>query len=230
MSGFLIGSGYFNNPCAQIPAQEMARAWIGCIRKYADPQPKRIVVVTAGGHAPEPTDGVELIRCTGDVGNLQHKVAGKVAHDYAGWTPPMVITAMLAYNEGLDYVFQEQDRLDFGPYIARGFDDIGDGGMAIGPPLRGMGMPATQSLFFVRHHYICKFLRDYLGQGPDDNELNKGEYKFARLHQYNPDQVKVLSFGVDRDRPLPWGEPVWGAQQWGRDEFETAKAKGLIPT
>lgn len=230
MNAYLLGSGYFNNPCAQIPAQEMAKAWIACIRKHARPLPSRVVVVTAGGHEPGLDAGVELIRCQGDIGNLQHKVAGQVSHDWAGWTPPVVITAMLAYNDGMDYVFQEQDCLAFGPYIQRMDADIGDGGMAIGRPLRVMGMPATQSLFMIRHRYICTFLRDYLGQGPDDNELNKGEYKFDRLRTRKPHEVKVLSFGVDRDRPLPWDDAVFSAQQWGRAEFETAKAKGLIPT
>lgn len=225
---YLLGSGFFNNPCAAIPAQEMARAWISCIRKHADPQPQRIVVVGAGGHAPE-IDGIDIIRCTGDVGNLQHKVAGKVQHEYAGWTPPVIITAMLAYNEGLDYVFQEQDCLAFGPYIRRMESELGSGGMTIGRPLFIMGMPATQSLFMVRHWYICQFLRAYLSLGPDDNEHNQGEKKFARLQRLDPKNVRMTSFGVDRDRPITWGEDVFQAQQWGREEFETAKAKGLIP-
>lgn len=223
---YLIGSGHFENPYAAIPAQEMAAAWIACIRRYADPAPQRIVIVTAGDHCPKIEDrDLTVIRCTGNLGNL---AAGTMRHDFAGWMAPMVITAMIAYNEELDFVFQEQDRLDFGPYIRRMYEDMGDGSMAIGPPLAIMGMPATQSLFIVKHDYIWRFVRDYLALGPDDNDANQGEKKFARLRANNPQDVRVLTFGVDRDRPLPWDDEVWGAQQWSREEFEMAKAKGFL--
>ena len=156
---YLIGSGYFNNHCAAIPAQEMAVAWLACIRKHANPPPRRIVVVTAGGHAPE-IEGADVIKCSGNIGNLSHKVAGQKNHAFAGWMPPVMITTMIAYNEELDYVFQEQDCLAFGPYVERMYADMGDGQMAIGRPLAQMGQPATQSLFVVRHAYIWQFVRD----------------------------------------------------------------------
>lgn len=226
---FLIGSGYFNNHCQAIPAQEMAVAWLACIRRYADPQPARIVVVTAGGFAPELDGTVDIIRCAGDVGNLSHKNAGLNNHYYAGWAPPMFITAMIAYNEGLNFVFQEQDCLAFGPYIARMTQDMGDGQAVIGQGLGGMGQPATQSLFMVRHEYICPFLRDYIAMGPDDNEQNQGEKKFGRMRDNNPKDIRTLSFGVDRDRPIPWDQPVFQAQQFSREEFNEAKRRGLIP-
>ena len=227
---YLLGSGYFNNPCAAVPCPEMARAWLGTISMHANPLPEKVVVVSAGGDYPIPFQpGLTPIHCRGDIGNLSHKVSGHKNHDWAGWMPPVVITAMIAYNEELDFVFQEQDCLAFGPYIERMYSDMGDGQMAIGRPLQQMGMPATQSLFIVKHAYIWKFVRDYLTLGGDDNDANQGEKKFARLRANNPADVRVLTFGSDRDRPIPWDEPVISAQQWSREEFETAKAKGLIP-
>lgn len=226
---FLIGSGYFNNHCQVIPAQEMAVAWLACIRKYANPQPARIVIVTAGGCAPKLDGGVDIIKCTGDVGNLSHKNAGLNNHFYAGWAPPMFITAMLAYNECMDFIFQEQDCLAFGPYIQRLYADMGDAGAAIGQGLGGMGQPASQSLFIVRHAYICPFLRDYIGMGPDDNEQNQGEKKFGRMRDNKPGEIKTTTFNVDRDRPIPWDNPVFGFQQPSRAEFEEAKWRFLTP-
>ncbi len=229
MNRYLVGSGYFENPCRAIQPKEMARAWLNCISKHAFPVPTRIVIVTAGGCSPDEDQRTTVIRCTGDVGNLSHKVDGMKKYDFAGWMPPAIITAMIAYNEELDFIFQEQDCLAFGPYVEQMYADMGDGGMAIGRPIGGMGMPATQSLFIVRHAYIWKFVRDYLTQGPDDNEFNQGEKKFARMHQADPQNVRMLSFGLDRDRPLPWDAPVWYAQQWSREEFDAAKTRGLIP-
>ena len=225
---YLLGSGFFNSSFMAVPPQEMAKAWLACIRKHADPPPARIVIVTAAGHTPDigTHPDVTVIKCDGNLGNL---AAGTMKHAFAGWMAPVMITAMIAYNEELDYVFQEQDCLAFGPYITRGFSDIGDGQMALGRPLMQMGQPATQSLFFIRHAYIWQFARDYLTLGPDDNEWNQGEKKFARLRANNPTAVRVLSFGSDRDRPIPWHEPVVAAQQWSRTEFDEAKRRRLIP-
>lgn len=225
---YLIGSGYFPNPCQLIPAQEMAETWLACIRRYASPQPERILIVTAGGYSPT-LPGADILVCKGDLGNLSHKVAGQVNHDFAGWMPPMFIGAMVAYNEGLDYVFQEQDCIAFGPYIEQMYQDMGQKKAVIGGRVHGVGEPASQSLFLVRHAYIWQFLRDYLIEGPDDNEWNRGEKKFGRMRDKKPNEIGTLSFGVDRDRPIPWKKPVFSVQQWSREEFNEGKSLGLIP-
>lgn len=229
MKGVLIGSGYFSNPCSAIPSQELFEAWSNSIRKHA--KPKRVVVVTAGGRFPDPStpSDADVIVCQGDLGNLSHKVAGKVNHDFAGWFPPMAITAMIAYNECLDFIFQEQDCFAFGPYVEQMYADMGGAQAVIGGRVHGVGEPASQSLFLVRHAYIWQFLRDYLNEGPDDNEENRGEKKFGRMRDKSPNQIKTLSFGSDRDRPIPWNDRVISFQQPSREEFEEAKRRGLIP-
>ncbi len=226
---YLIGSGYFPNPCQVIPAQEMFEAWTRTILWHA--HPSRIVLVTAGGHAPTPDDArsVDVICCDGDLGNLSHKIAGKVNHDFAGWFPPFAITAMIAYNECLDFVFQEQDCLAFGPYVERMYADMGNASAVIGGRVHGVGEPASQSLFLVRHAFIWQFLRDYLNEGPDDDGQNRGEKKFGRMRDKRPNDIKTLSFGSDRDRPIPWDDPVISFQQPSRVEFEEAKRRKLIP-
>lgn len=224
---FLIGSGFFPNPCSALPAQELFEAWLSTINRYA--QPKRIVVVTAGGHCPARCSAANVVVCEGDLGNLSHKVAGKVHHDFAGWFPPMAITAMIAYNEVLDFIFIEQDCFAFGPFVERMYADMGSAQAVIGGRVHGVGEPASQSLFLVRHAYIWQFLRDYLNEGPDDNEQCRGEKKFGRMRDRKPNEIKTLSFNVDRDRPIPWDDPVFAFQQPSRAEIDEAKRRGLIP-
>lgn len=207
----------------------MFDAWARSILWHS--HPSRIVVVTAGGHTPPPelATSVDVICCDGDLGNLSHKVEGRVNHDFAGWFPPMAITAMIAYNECLDFVFQEQDCLAFGPYVEQMYADMGNAQAVMGGRLHGMGQPATQSLFLVRHAYIWQFLRDYLNEGPDDNEQGQGEKKFGRMRDKKPNEIKTLSFGSDRDRPIPWDDRVLSFQQPSREEFEEARRRKLIP-
>lgn len=223
---YMIGSGYFPNPCQAIPAREMFQGWHNSIYQYADPE--CLVIVTAGGHTP-PDSLADVICCNGDLGNLSHKVAGKVNHDFVGWMPPMFITAMIAYNEGLDFVFIEQDCFAFGPFVERMYADMGSAQAVIGGRVHGVGEPASQSLFLVRHAFIWQFLRDYLNEGPDDDGQNRGEKKFGRMRDKRPNEIKTLSFGVDRDRPIPWDDPVFFFQQPSREEFDEAKRRRLIP-
>jgi hypothetical protein len=224
---YMIGSGYFDNHHAAVPARTMVRAWLASIRRYARPAPQRIVIVTAGGHNPLLLDSdIETIVCNGDLGNL---AAGTMHHDFAGWMPPVIITAMIAYNDEMDYfVFQEQDTIAVGPYIEQLRTDMGDGKMVIGRPISGMGMAATQSLFMVRHDYIWKFVRDYLALGPDDNAHNRGEWKFHRMQMANPKDIRVTTLGPERDRPIPWDARVWYIQQPSLAEINEARARGLF--
>lgn len=231
---FLLGSGYINSKYHPIPSRTLFRMWLDTIYRWANPEPQRIILVTSAGSDPRPEDWrehatsrlwPEIIHCRGDIGNL---AAGTMKYDYSGWMPPVVLTAMLAYNDELDFIHQEQDCFAFGSYIQQLYSDCGDAGMVIGRPLKQMGMPATQSLFLVRHRYIPTFIRDYLALGGDDNQTNKGEYKFARLRQNNPHEVAVASFGQDRDRPIAWDDPVIAVQQCSKAELDEAKRRGLI--
>lgn len=220
---YLIGSGYVRSKYHPIPSDKMAELWLANIRRYANPAPSRIVVVTAKGDVPPIP--VMVIPCHGDLGHLLYRAE---PHAFAGWTPPVIITAFIAYNEVCDFIFLEQDAFVFGPWVERLYKDIGDAGMVMGRGIAGMGMPATQSLFLVRHKFIPWFVRDYLNEGPDDNQYNKGEYKFDRIRKKNPGLIKTMSFGPERDRPIPWGDEVFYAQQMTAEEHAEARSRKLI--
>jgi len=233
---YLIGSGYVKNAKTPIPANEFADVWMENLVRYANPLPEKVVVLTAGGAAPFYRRPVDTIVCPGDLGHIKDKQEGRKNFDLVGWTPPMIATAMIAYNAVLDFIYVEQDCLAFGPFIERMYHDLGEGDWVIGRPLvTDKFVPATQSLFLVRHAAIWRFVRDYLAMGPDINDWRMetkdrltGERKFALMRKRAPDKVKELSFGVDRDRPIPWNDEVWYAQQWKRAEFEEAKKRGVI--
>ena len=233
---YLIGSGYIQNAKTPIPANEFADTWMQNIIHYARPLPDKVIVVTANNAAPFYRSPVDVIVCPGDLGHIKDKQEGRKNFDLVGWTPPMIATAMIAYNAVLDFIFVEQDCLAFGPWVERMYQDLGNGDWVIGRPLvTDKHVPATQALFLVRHAAIWRFVRDYLAFGPDINDWRMetkdrltGERKFALMRKRAPDKVKELSFGVDRDRPIPWSDPVWYCQQWKRSEFEEAKRRGIV--
>ena len=87
-------------------------------------------------------------------------------------------------------------------------------------------MACSQSTFLVRHGYIPKFVSDYLAL-PDDKDMLP-ENKFVAMEEKNPADYARLSFGVDRERPIPWDDPVWYCQQWTNDELMEFMRRGLV--
>jgi hypothetical protein len=63
----------------------------------------------------------------------------------------------------------------------------------------------------------------------DDNGDWMPEKKFTRLARISPHKIKTMSFGVDRDRPLPIDSTnPWYAQQLTLEEYNQLKEKGLV--
>jgi len=89
-------------------------------------------------------------------------------------------------------------------------------------------MPCAQSLFYLRGEWALHFVHDYIALGGDGIETNLPEHKFQKLMRQWPQHYGFHSLGVDRDRPIPWSDPVWYAQQLTDEEVETAKAEGLL--
>jgi hypothetical protein len=54
------------------------------------------------------------------------------------------------------------------------------------------------------------------------------EDKFVKLEEQSPDIYGRLSFGVDRQRPIPWDDEAWYAQQWTQEELDEARRRGVI--
>ena len=225
---FLIGSSYFDGGMAH--RKEFSRVW-HFNTLQAKPEPSRIVVIVEGGaEIPIHSPNMDLIRLTGDLGNfmtLHHK---QKPHSFTGWTASMVALAMIAYIDESDFIYKEQDCLAFGPCIERMYSDLGDGDIVFGAAHNSAPwMTSSQSLFMIRHGFITEFICKYLGYGHEGDLNNLGEHRFTRmLNELGPERVKTLSFGVDRERPLPFDAPVWYGQKFTDEELNEMHRRQLI--
>jgi len=178
-------------------------------------------------------DWVEL---AGNCGHL-HQLIGKEepakSHELGGWSASVMTLAMMAYTAELDFIYQENDCLCFGPVIDQMYHDIGDAGMVFGAKMTSPPyMACAQSLFLVRHRFIPKFVSTYLSLGRDGEDGKQAqmttESKFAAIERVISKSCRRLSFGVDRQRPLPIKSPVWYGQQFTDDEIQQLRKNGLI--
>ena len=228
---YLIGTGYCARPNAEA-AERMWTLWRHNTAK-AIPPPRRIVVLAVGGAVPtfigEDTD---LIHLAGNLGHMHHLIGKELprkSHMLGGWSASVLAMAMIAYSDEADFVYKEADCLAFGPWIEQMYADMGDGDIVFGGPMNSEPwMSCAQSLFLVRHEAIPLFVAKYLTMG-NDCETMLTEDKFAFLDQGSGAmKVRHLSFGVDREKPIPFDAPVFYAQQFTVSEIESLKQRALI--
>ncbi len=228
---YLIGSSFFdggkNGPEFR---RDFARLWSANVAKQI-PAPSRIVIVADGGSKRPPVGwNTDVIHLTGDAGNCDQLVKGERPNEYSGWSSNMAAVAMLAYADMANFVYWEEDCLAFGDVIGQLYRDMGDADMAFGAKMTSAPwMPCAQSLFIVRHRMIPRFVATYLSLGGERDRNNLGEHKFCKMEKlFGFPHCKRLSFGVDRERPIPWDAPVFYAQQWSAEELAEAKRRNLI--
>lgn len=229
---YLLGSSFFDggkNGAAF--RRQLAVIWAENVAR-ARPQPSRVVIVSEGG-SKRPNVGplnADIVRLTGDCGHCDQLVKGERANEFSGWSASMTALAMLAYTDMADFLYWEEDCLAFGDVVGQLYRDMGDGDMVFGRKMTSAPwMPAAQSLFLVRHSFIPTFVHTYLSMGGERKPNNLGEHKFVFIEsRFGSRRIRRLSFGVDRERPLPWDAPVWYAQQWTSAELEEAARRKLI--
>jgi hypothetical protein len=144
-----------------------------------------------------------------------------------GWSHSVLTLALIAYGAGKDLIFKESDCIWHGDIVRKMYTDIGDKGMVFGARMTAAPwMACAQATFLIKHWCILGFIRDYLFLPSDKDMLP--EDKFVKLEQQSPHIYGRLSFGVDRQRPIPWEDEVWYAQQWTQEELDEAKRRGVI--
>lgn len=144
-----------------------------------------------------------------------------------GWSHSILTLAMIAYGCGKDLIFKEADCIWKGDVPSKLYEDCGDRGMVFGPKMTAAPwMACAQATFLIKHWCILGFVRDYLALPSDKDMLP--EDKFVRLEEQSPQIYGRFSFGVDRQRPIPWDDEVWYAQQWTQDELDEAIRKGIV--
>jgi hypothetical protein len=228
---YLLGTGYCHRPNAA-DAERMWALWRANTAK-ASPAPHRVVVTAVGGAVPPRVDDTtDVIRLTGNLGHI-HQLIGKESphkpHMLSGWSASVLALAMIAYSDEADFLYKEADCLAFGPWVEQMYTDLGDGDIVFGGPMQSEPwMACAQSLFLVKHEAIPAFVAKYLAPGRDC-EAMLTEDRFPLLAQ-GPQALAVrhLSFGVDRERPIPFDAPLFYAQQLTRDEINALKGRGLV--
>lgn len=169
---------------------------------------------------------VNHVLCNHNVGHVGDLIKEN-REGLCGWSASVCALAMIAYNCGRDFIYKEADCLWFGDVPSQMYRDCEGKQMVFGKKMASAPyMVCAQSTLLIRHSFILDFLRAYLFLPHDKDMLP--EDKFVKLESNHPDLYGRLSFGVDRERPLPWDAEVWYAQQWNQQELDEAKSRGLI--
>jgi hypothetical protein len=219
---YLIGTGYHAKPNDAADREKFFKLWWENTMRFA--KPERVVVLASGGNSIPYAPG-QWIPLAGDLGHVSDLVSGAKPFAFCGWSISICLLALAAYFDECDFIFKEQDALAFGPWIERIYYELGDRNVLFGS---AKCMPAVQSIFFVRHSFIPRFVELYLGTGDERKSDNLGEFKFARLEREHPQDFGRFSFGVDRDRPIPYDSKVFYAQQLSQQELEELRQRELI--
>jgi len=145
----------------------------------------------------------------------------------SGWSGHMVALAMLSYCAGADFVYKESDCFWYGDVVGQMYRDLNGTKMVFGPEMATEPlMSCAQATFLVLHDFIPKFLSDYLALGDDIDLIT--EDRFVALAKASPEDYGRLSFGVDRERPIPYDKEVWYAQQVTDEELDVFRGLGMF--
>lgn len=155
---------------------------------------------------------------------------GEKPYSLCGWSASVLTLALLAYQNETDLIYKEQDCLAFGPWVERMYSELGDGQMIFGKKHESAPfMPCSQSLFLIKHAFLLTFISDYLALGTDADHGNLPETKFVRIEEkHGTEKIKRISWGCDRERPIPYDADVFYCQQIQPDEMQELKKRGLI--
>lgn len=226
----LIGTGLYDASGSSHFFEE----WINNLRQTSplssDITISQVVCICNGGTWPILLSSnqakISFLQIDGNLGHVGDLMNGTKPYECCGWSAVLMALALLAYNDESDLIYKEQDCLAFGPWINQMYEDMGDGHMAFGRKMTSPPwMECGQSLILIRHKFIPAFISAYINLGPD--RLTLPETKFARFESMFPSQIKRLSFGYDRERPLNMDDRVWYAQKFTEQELQQLKQKGL---
>lgn len=228
---YLIGTGYHRNAglasgekTGGLAPEHFFDLWLANTERHS----AAFTAVMASGDGPRPNKiplRVKWMDFVSDLGHVHDLNNHRKPYHWCGWSISFVTLALIAYFDESDFIFKESDVLAFGPWVDRMYDEIGNAGMIFG---KAKCMPAVQSLVLCKHEFIPEFVRLFMGTGSEQIKSNEGELKFARLEQQNPGKFARYSFGVDRDRPLPYDDEVWYAQHWTSNELAELCCRNLI--
>lgn len=215
---FIIGTGYHERSQAE---RDFANLWYDSLWKYTPPW-QRIVVISTGADFPVKSGDIDLIHGV----NLGHIGDHDRKQPLCGCSCSYIALASIAYNCGADLVYREQDVISVGPWLEKAYEDMCDRDCVFGPAMKtAPHMPCALGIFIVRNRFLLEFIQRYLGL---PSKIMLTEHRFHTMEEQDPDRFAKLSYGVDRERPIPWDAPVWYAQKLTGAELREAKSRGIV--
>lgn len=201
MQGCLIGSGFYASAADYYDkAVEWRLRWHP---NTAAACSNIVVVDNSETGLLQYDDSYRIVRAQKNLGHMS--APARHATRFTGWSISWLIPALIAYSEGLDFVYKEQDCYAFGDWLGA----IQCGDFTVG---RNSIMPCEQSLFFIRNHAILDVIARYTAIRQSDCQVSTEE-KFtmcgATFHE--------LPCG--RERPLTVSARTWYAQKLTKEEI-----------
>lgn len=216
---FIIGSGY--HPDGKSFQNHL---WLRNTEKYASPKDVYIICTEATRY--NDVAGYNQILLNHNLGHVHHLIEHNRS-GLTGWGQSVLTLALIAYGCGKDLIFKEQDCFWVGDVVGQLYRDCEGKNMVFGPLMKTPpGMSCAQSTFLIKHEFLLQFVYAYLEL--DENEKSTlTEDKFCMLENTCWD-VGRMSFGVDRERPIPYDQPTFYVQQCTLEELKELEGKGLI--
>lgn len=229
---FLLGSGFYGGQ----KEREFGVVWGTCLTKHCSTIPEKVVILAVGGSEPygrvlgcDQWPKEEIVHLKGNLGHIGQVMSGEKPHLMCGWSGALLWLAMTAYNGELDLCFVEQDVLAFGDWFGKMMEDLGDGQMIFGHKHEAEPwMWAEQSIIYIRHAWIPLFVMEYIKLGGEADEDLIPETKFRRIEMLYPKDIRRLSFGPGRVRPIPFDDPIFYAQKYSEDDMAEINLRGLL--
>lgn len=165
---------------------------------------------------------IEVRKNAGHVGSM----LGQYRPHLGGWSLSWIIHAFIAYSEGRDFIYQEQDCLAFGDWEQTILSEMDERGLVMA---FGDGSDVScceQSLFYIKHEFITEAVYKYLSIADGDGKILPEE-KF-QIMERNDYRIGRFSLKCGRNRPLPLEEKTWYSQKFSPDELDQLKEAGLV--
>ena len=161
--------------------------------------------------------------------NLGHigQLLGKSIPKFSGWSMSWILPALVAYCEGRDFCYIEQDCLVFGDWEAQIYADMEAKNLRMVFGDKSLEACCEQSLFLIKHDFILDAVTLYLAIAESDGVLLT-EDKFTRMANEVPQHIGLHTLGVGRSRPIDFEAKAWYAQHLAAAELEQLRILKMI--
>lgn len=216
MGKILVGSGFYSTEADHSRKLKFFENWS---MNTARVSPQLIAVVDNSQCGLPEHCGVEVVRVRNNLGRSDnHALRGS---KLMGWSISWILPALIAYSEGMDFVYKEQDCLAFGDWLPQ----ITLGAMSVG---KHPSMPCEQSLFWMARWFIPEFVAAYLAHADPDNQTVT-EDKMIQCANGFGHLVQFFDMPFGRARPLTYfKDRPWYAQRFTGQELIELELAGFF--